>query len=81
MFFLPWSWRSYPDAPLAFTDGWGDFADPLALYLDVGKEGRRLELGWGGKGTPSCDDLATAFNDAVAAAARVGGPSGTTYRR
>jgi hypothetical protein len=80
MYFLPWSWRSYRDPPRAFTDGWGDFADPLALYVEVGDEGRKLELGWGGKGTPDPDHLAAEFNEAVAAAASVRGPQCTPFR-
>ena len=80
MYLLPWSWRSYRHPPRAFTDGWGDFADPRALYVEVGHEGRKLELGWGGTGTPDPDNLATHFNEAVAAAACVRGPQCTPFR-
>jgi hypothetical protein len=64
MFFVPWSWRTYALPPNAYAAGWGDFADPAALYLDVGGT-RPIELGWGGKETPSCDDLADRINAAI----------------
>ncbi len=72
-FVVPWSWRSYGEAPHAFTDGWGDFADPLALHLDLGKGERDIELGWGGQGTPSCDDLAARINEGIAGLPPPGG--------
>jgi hypothetical protein len=63
---IPWSRRSYPAPVRAFTDGWGDFADPEALNLEL--PGRRpLELAWGDAHSGRhCDDLAAAFNAAVA---------------
>lgn len=63
---LPWSWRRYPQPPSAFTDGWGDFADPLSLYLQLGDGTRQLELGWQGQRSPSVDDLAATLNEAFA---------------
>lgn len=64
---IPWSWRSHPAPARAFTDGWGDFADPEALNLEIPGRHRPLELAWGDahSGT-QCDDLAAAFNAAVA---------------
>lgn len=70
-FFLPWSWRVYRDPPHAFTDGWGDFADPEAVNLELGEGKRKIELAWGDKHSGTrCEDLAAEFNVAVAALGR-----------
>ncbi|MBK8212438.1 MAG: hypothetical protein IPK71_01705 [Myxococcales bacterium] len=74
LFFVPWSWRSYRKPPSAFTDGWGDFSDPLALYLELG-DGATIELGWQGTGSPSCDHLARELNEGIAA---LGPPRGAS---
>lgn len=66
-YLLPWSWRTYRSVPNAYADGWGDFADPSALYLELDGGARTIELGWGGRGTPSCDDLAANITRAIAA--------------
>lgn len=73
LFFVPWSWRSYRKPPSAFTDGWGDFSDPLALYLELGDGAGTIELGWQGTGSPSCDHLARELNEGIAA---LGPPQG-----
>lgn len=65
LFVVPWSWRSYASPPSAFVDGWGDFSDPLSLQVAL--DGDALELGWGGKVTPSCEALADRINAAIAA--------------
>lgn len=64
-FFIPWSWRTDKEPPFAFTEGWGDILDPLALFLEFEKGARKMEVAWEGKGSPSCDDFATKFNAAV----------------
>lgn len=69
-FVVPWRWRSYASPPSAFVDGWGDFSDPLSLQLAFDGEAGALELGWGGKETPSCDALAARINDAMASLQR-----------
>lgn len=70
-FFIPWSWRVYRDPPHAFTDGWGDFADPEAVNIEFGEGKRKIELAWGDKYSGTrCDDLAAEFNNAVAALGR-----------
>lgn len=57
-----WSRSVYPATAVAFTDGWGDFADPEALRLEL--PGRApLELAWSDAHSGSrCEDLAAAFN-------------------
>ncbi|MFO0640999.1 MAG: hypothetical protein U0183_17390 [Polyangiaceae bacterium] len=67
LFFVPWSWRSYRESPSAYSDGWGDFADPRSLYIDLGNGAGTIELGWQGTSSPSCDHLATDLNEAIAA--------------
>lgn len=47
---VPWRSRRSVGRPDAFVDGWGDFADPAALYLASPCDGDRLELGWSHKG-------------------------------
>jgi hypothetical protein len=64
---IPWSRRRWPAPACAFTDGWGDFADPEALNLEIRGRRRPLELAWSDAGSGThCDDIATAFNGAVA---------------
>lgn len=64
---IPWSRRSYPAPACAFTDGWGDFADPEALNLEIPGRRRPLEVAWSDAGSGRhCDDIAAAFNAAVA---------------
>lgn len=70
-FVIPWTWRSYREVPHAFTDGWGDFADPESINIEVGEGKRKIEVAWGDKWSSTrCDDLAAKFNDAVAALSR-----------
>lgn len=65
---IPWARRTYLGQGHAFTDGWGDWADPEALHVELG--GRSLELAWGDRGSGTrCSDLAEALNAEVAALA------------
>lgn len=68
LFVVPWSQRCHRGAAHAFTDGWGDFADPEALEIGFAGGGPAFELGWGGRDSGTrCEDLATVFNAEVSA--------------
>ncbi len=64
---IPWSRRTHREPPRAFTDGWGDFADPEALNLGFRDGESKLVLAWGDKYSGTrCEDAAADFNAAVA---------------
>jgi hypothetical protein len=63
---VPWRRELIAAKPRAFTDGWGDFADPESLNLEIG--GVTIELAWGDATSGSLsDELAAEFIAAVAA--------------
>lgn len=63
LWMLPWRWASLT-TPSAWEEGWGDFADPSALW--IGDAGYAMEIGWWGQGTPPIAGLVDELNTAVA---------------
>lgn len=57
---IPWRDARFEGLPDAFVDGWGDFADPAALYV-AGRGGEdRIELGWSHRGNEGRADALAA---------------------
>lgn len=67
LFVIPWRVQRCRGRAEAFTDGWGDFMDPLALRVRFGRPATQIELAWQGRSpaTSGADRLARDFNAAV----------------
>lgn len=61
LWIIPWRHRRHQEGIEAWTDGWGDFADPEALHVRAGEES--VELGWSHQGSDHrADELVTQIN-------------------
>lgn len=61
---VPWRVRCCDAFPEAFVDGWGDFSDPMSIYVECGDD--RFELAWHYRDSGvDLDALARDFNEVV----------------
>lgn len=61
LWIIPWRHRRHQEGIEAWTDGWGDFADPEALHVRAGEDS--VELGWTHQGSGHrADQLVTQIN-------------------
>lgn len=66
LWIIPWRIEESCRLPAVYTDGWGDWADPEALVVDMRRDRAPVEVAWGGARSGNlADEIADGFTHAV----------------